>query len=267
MTGAVSQNGLLHFRWQLRMTTTSLTTTQVAVRIVAIVTLVEFLIMLAMGVVGFKANIYVEAIADILLLAALSTPLIFLLVITPFVKARDEALAQLSYLANTDPLTNLLNRRSIHIQLNKFIANAVRHQFYGAVLLLDLDDFKNINDAYGHDAGDRALVEIADRLRSRVRLDEVVGRWGGDEFILLINNLDTNEHAARNAAFQVAEQLVALLGAPITLDDTKSSIGVSIGIRIFGFDGHGAESAIRDADLAMYRAKESAKLDCVVFGE
>ena len=223
--------------------------------------------MLALGIVDYEANMYVDASADILLLAILSTPLIFLLVITPFVKARDEALEQLSYLANTDPLTKLLNRRSIDIQLNKFIANAVRHKFYGAVLLLDLDDFKNINDVYGHDAGDKALVEIANRLRSRVRLDEVIGRLGGDEFVLLINNLDTDEHAARNAALRVAEQLVALLGAPINLDDTKLSIGVSIGLRIFGFDAHEAESAIKDADLAMYRAKESGKRQCVVFGE
>jgi two-component system cell cycle response regulator len=249
------------------MTTNSLTTKQVIVRIIAIVSLVEFLIMLALGIVDYEANIYVEASADILLLATLSTPLIFLLVITPFVKARDEALKQLSYLANTDPLTKLLNRRSIDIQLNKFIANAVRHKFYGAVLLLDLDDFKNINDVYGHDAGDKALVEIADRLRSRVRLDEVVGRLGGDEFILLINNLDADEHVARNAALRVGEQLVALLGAPINLDDTKISIGVSIGVRIFGFDEHEAESAIKDADFAMYRAKESEKRQCVVFGE
>ena len=223
--------------------------------------------MLALGIVDYEANIYVEASVDILLLAILSTPLIFILVITPFVKARDEALAQLSYLANTDPLTKLLNRRSIDIQLKKFIASSVRHKFYGAVLLLDFDDFKNINDVYGHDAGDKTLVEIANRLRSRVRLDEVVGRLGGDEFILLINNLDTNEHIARNTALRVAEQLVALLGAPINLDGTKLSIGVSIGIRIFGFDELEAESAIKDADLAMYRAKESEERKCVVFGE
>jgi len=223
--------------------------------------------MLALGFVDYEANIYLEASADILLLAVLSTPLIFLLVITPFVRARDEALKQLSYLANTDPLTNLLNRRSIDIQLKKFIAGAVRHKSYGAVLLLDLDDFKNINDVYGHDAGDKALVEIADRLRSRVRLDEVVGRLGGDEFILLISNLDSDEHAARNAALRVGEQLVALLGAPVNLGDEQVSIGVSIGARIFGSDEHEAESAIKDADLAMYRAKQSESRQCVVFGE
>jgi diguanylate cyclase (GGDEF)-like protein len=251
----------------MSMSTPSLTTTQVIIRIIAIVSLVEFLILLAFDYVHYEANIYLEASVDILLLAALSTPLIFLLVITPFVKAQDEALMQLRYLANTDPLTKLLNRRSIDIELKKFIASAVRHKFYGAVLLLDLDNFKNINDVYGHDAGDKALVEIADRLRSRVRLNEVVGRLGGDEFILLINNQDADERAARNAALRVGEQLVALLGAPINLEGTELSIGVSVGVRIFGFDANAAESAIKDADLAMYRAKQSESRQCVAFGE
>ena len=249
------------------MATNSLTTRQVIIRIIAIVSLVEFLIMMAFGILAYEANIYVIAATDIVLLAALSTPLIFILVVTPFVKARDEALEQLSYLAKTDPLTKLPNRRSIDIQLEKFIASTVRHKFYGAVFLLDLDGFKNINDIYGHDAGDEVLVEIANRLRSRVRLDEVVGRFGGDEFILLLNNLGANEHIARNAALRIAEQLVTLLSMPVHFNDKKVSIGVSIGIRIFGLDEIDAESAIKDADFAMYRAKDAGKGQSVVFEE
>ncbi len=247
------------------MAINSLTTKQVIIRIIVIVSLVEFLIMLVFGIFEYEANIYVVAGTDILLLAALSTPLIFVFVVTPFVKARDEALEQLSYQAKTDPLTKLPNRRSIDVQLNKFIASTVRHNFYGAILLLDLDGFKHINDVYGHDAGDKVLVEVANRLRSRVRLDEVVGRLGGDEFILLINNMDTNKHIARNTALGVAEQLVTLLSMPINFNDIKLTIGVSIGIRIFGLDEIEAESAIKDADIAMYRAKEAGKGQCVVF--
>jgi two-component system cell cycle response regulator len=229
--------------------------------------LVELLIMLAFGIFKYEANIYVVAGTDILLLAALSTPLIFILVVTPFVKARDEALEQLNYLATTDSLTQLSNRRSIDNQLDKFIASTIRHNFYGAVLLLDLDGFKNINDVYGHGEGDKVLIEVANRLRSRVRLDEVIGRLGGDEFVLLINNLGTNGLIARNAALQIAEHLVTLLSMPIYLNDTKLSISVSIGIRIFGLDEIEAESVIKDADLAMYRAKKAGKGQCVVFEE
>jgi diguanylate cyclase (GGDEF)-like protein len=245
----------------------SLTTRQVIIRIIVIVSLVELSIMLAFGIFKYEANIYVLAGTDILLLAALSTPLIFFLVVTPFVKARDQAFEQLNYLATTDSLTQLSNRRSIDNQLDKFIASTTRHNFYGAVLLLDLDGFKNINDVYGHGEGDKVLIEVANRLRSRVRLDEVVGRLGGDEFVLLINNLDTNELIARNAALQIAEHLITLLSMTINLNDTKLSIGVSIGVRIFGLDEIDAESVIKDADLAMYRAKEAGKGQCVVFGE
>jgi len=223
--------------------------------------------MLTFGIFKYEANIYVLAGTDILLLVALSTPLIFFLVVTPFVKARDQAFEQLNYLATTDSLTQLSNRRSIDNQLDKFIASTTRHHFYGAVLLLDLDGFKNINDVYGHGEGDKVLIEVANRLRSRVRLDEVVGRLGGDEFVLLINNLNTNELVARNAALRIAEHLITLLSMPINLNDTKLSIGVSIGVRIFGLDEIDAESVIRDADLAMYRAKEAGKGQCVVFGE
>ena len=221
--------------------------------------------MLAFGFFDYEVNVYVKAGTDILALAALSTPLIVMLVVTPFVKARDEALRRLNNLAETDPLTKLLNRRSIDTQLHKYIASSGRHNFYGAALLIDLDEFKRINDAHGHDAGDKVLVEIANRLRSRVRVDEVVGRLGGDEFILLINNLATDENIARKAVLRIAEQLMALISMPINYNDNKFSVGASIGIRIFGLDEIEAESVIKDADNAMYRAKEAGKGQCVVY--
>jgi len=249
------------------MAINSLTTKQVIIRIIVIVSSVEFLIMLAFGFIDYKVNVYVEAGADILALAALSTPLIVMLVVAPFVRARDEAIMRLNDLAETDPLTKLLNRRSIDSQLHKYIASAARHKFYGALLLIDLDEFKYINDAHGHDAGDKVLVEIANRLRSRVRTDEVVGRLGGDEFILLINNLDTDRNIARKTALRIAEQLVDLLSVSIDYNDNKFSVGASIGIRIFGMDEIEVKSVIKDADKAMYRAKEAGKGQCVVYGD
>ena len=221
--------------------------------------------MLAFGFIDYEANVYVKAGTDILALAALSTPLIVMLVITPFVKARDEALWRLNNLAETDPLTKLLNRRSIDTQLQKYIASSGRHNFYGAALLIDLDEFKRINDVYGHDAGDKVLVEIANRLRSRVRSDEVVGRLGGDEFVLLINNLDTDKNLARKMVLRIAGQLVALINMPINYNDNKFSVGASIGIRLFGLDEGETESVIKDADKAMYRAKKAGKSHCVLY--
>ena len=247
------------------MTWNSLTTRQVIVRIVVIVSSVEFLIMLAFGFFDFHENIYIQAGTDILVLAAFSAPLIFVLVIKPFVSERDDALRRLNDLAETDPLTQLPNRRSIDVQLHKYIAGAVRHHFYGALLLLDLDGFKAINDSHGHDAGDKVLVEVANRLRSRVRMDEVVGRLGGDEFLLLINNLGTNKNIAREAALAIAGQLVDLISKPVSYHDNQFRIGTSIGIRLFGFDEIDAAVAIRDADKAMYRAKQAGKGHCLVY--
>jgi len=228
--------------------------------------LVEFIIMLAFGVLGYETHsIYVQAATDIAILVVFSTPLIYLLVITPFVKARDQALEQLNYLAQTDPLTKLPNRRSIFTELEKFIASTVRHKFYGAALLLDLDGFKEINDEYGHAAGDEVLIVVAERLRSRVRVDEIVGRLGGDEFILLINNLDSQEQMARDKVMNIAEQLGSLISMPVAYRDLQLKIGVSIGIRIFGVTETGSESIIKDADTAMYRAKQSGKGRCNIF--
>jgi len=246
----------------------TLTTKQVVIRILVIMSLVELIIMLAFGVLGYeKHSIYIQAGTDILVLVVFSTPLIYKLVITPFVKARDQALEQLNYLAQTDPLTRLPNRRSIFTELEKFIASTVRHKYYGAVLLLDLDGFKEINDEYGHAAGDEVLTVVAERLRSRVRVDEVIGRLGGDEFVLLINNLDAQEQAARDKVINIGEQLVALISKPIAYRNVQLFIGVSIGIRLFGVSEIDTEVAIKDADTAMYRAKQSGKGRCHVFEE
>ena len=230
--------------------------------------LVELFIMLAFGVLGYEKNsIYIQAGTDILVLVVFSTPLIYKLVITPFVKARDHAIEQLNYLAQTDPLTKLPNRRSIFTELERFIASTVRHKFYGAVLLLDLDGFKEINDEYGHAAGDEVLVVVGERLRSRVRLEEVIGRLGGDEFVLLINNLDSSESIARDKVKNIAEQLVSLINQPIMYRDKKLAIGVSIGVRLFGVSEIDTEIAIKDADTAMYRAKQTGRGRYVIFEE
>lgn len=240
----------------------AITTRQVILRIVLIIALAEFLIMLFLGLLPMTFNVYIEALLDISLLAVISTPLIYAWVVHPFVSARDAALEQIKQLAHTDPLTGLANRRLLAIQLEQLIAATTRHAVRGAILLIDLDGFKAVNDSHGHDAGDAVLVEIAQRLRAHIRPEDVAGRLGGDEFVVLINNLPVDETQTKDIAVQIAEKLVKLIQTPIEFNASPLTLGASIGIRLVGFDQLDTEAAIREADLAMYHAKQSGG-DCV----
>lgn len=242
-----------------------LTTKQVIVRIVSIVSSVELLIMLFFGLVPLGLSVKSIAIFDILLLALFSTPLIYLWVIGPFVTARDEALDQISHLAHTDPLTQLPNRRLVLVDLEKFMAEIIRHKFCGAVLLLDLDGFKVVNDVHGHDAGDEVLIEIAKRLQSTTRFEDVAGRLGGDEFFILIRHLDTDEGIARDFALRVANKLIEVVKKPIDFNGTTINVNTSIGIRLLGFEKLDTKTAIREADIALYRAKQTGRGRAVIF--
>jgi diguanylate cyclase (GGDEF)-like protein len=243
----------------------SLTTTQVIIRIVAIISTVEFLIMLLLGVLKFDVSIYSAATIDLVSLALISTPLIYILVIKPFVIARDAALQHISHLAHTDPLTQLPNRRLISMHLEKCLAGAARHKVHGAILLLDLDGFKAINDLHGHDAGDIVLIEVAKRLKQHTRAEDVIGRIGGDEFIILIQHLDTEIQNAHDTVYRLAKKLVDAINDPICFNDQTLHIGASIGIRLLKPEEIDTTAIIRDADAAMYHAKQAGKARAVFF--
>lgn len=244
----------------------SLTTTQVILRIVIIISLAEFFIMVLLGIIPIKINIYLEAALDLTLLVILTTPLIDIWVVSPFVTARDNALEKIRLLAHTDPLTDLANRRLLTIHLEKLISGTVRHKIRGAVLLIDLDGFKHINDVHGHDAGDKVLVEVAKRLRSNTRPEDVVGRLGGDELVILIHNLDANERIAHDVALSVAEKLLDSIDKPINFKGTTLNVSASVGVFILGLENIDTESAIRAADKAMYQAKQAGG-GSIVFSE
>lgn len=222
--------------------------------------------MLVLGTIPHEAGTFSEAVLDVVLLSVLSIPPIYIWIIKPFVIARDEALAQISHLAHVDPLTQLANRRLLSKHLEMVVAGIVRHKEYGALLLLDLDEFKLINDAHGHDAGDAVLVEIAKRMQSITRPEDIVARLGGDEFVVLVSHLDVDERVAHDKASRIAEKLTNQVNKPIDFNGKTLHVGASIGIRILGFEELDAESVIRDADIAMYRAKQAGKR-CVVFFE
>jgi diguanylate cyclase (GGDEF)-like protein len=161
---------------------------------------------------------------------------------------------QVRSLAYRDSLTGLPNRLLFHDRLSMAIASAHRHQRGVAVLFLDLDRFKVINDSLGHSFGDRLLQEVAARMRSCVREGDSVARLGGDEFTVLLQEID---HATGAAA--VAEKVLDALRAPFRLDGHELFVTGSVGVSLFPEDGTTAEMLIKHADTAMYRAKESGR--------
>jgi diguanylate cyclase (GGDEF)-like protein len=155
-----------------------------------------------------------------------------------------------------DTLTHLPNRALLAEHLNVALARARRSGRAVAVAYVDLDDFKLVNDNLGHAAGDRLLVELSERLRGCVRATDVVARQGGDEFLLLLADLDDAE-AARQAAVATFDRIRAALDEPFRLDGAELAIGVSMGVSVFPEDAADAETLHRHADASMYRAKQS----------
>lgn len=242
-----------------------LTTNQVAVRVAVIVALSELLIMLILGSVTKDMSTTAAAFVDVALLMAVSTPAIYLLVIKPFVNIRDEALAHVSYLAFTDPLTQLANRRLLMEHLEKLIASSIRHKFHAALLLIDLNGFKAVNDIHGHDAGDVLLVEIAKRIQTITRSEDVIARLGGDEFVVLANHLGNDKEAAHSKAELVARKIIDAISLPFNFNGKALQVGASIGVRLIDAEETDTDAAIREADYAMYHAKRGKEGNIVFF--
>ncbi|MES9938484.1 MAG: diguanylate cyclase [Sedimenticola sp.] len=155
-----------------------------------------------------------------------------------------------------DPLTNLPNRVLFMDRLGKAVQAAERDNQSVGVLFLDLDDFKRVNDRYGHLAGDALLQEIADRISHVVRREDTAARLGGDEFMLIVQG------ATGRATFErIATDVIHSISQPVTLAEAPESVhvGTSIGISVFGQDSHDIDELVRFADLAMYQAKRSGK--------
>ncbi|HEY8857247.1 MAG TPA: EAL domain-containing protein [Rugosibacter sp.] len=168
-------------------------------------------------------------------------------------KSRQESTARIERLVNYDPLTELPNRVLLRDRVHQAIANAGRTGQSLALMFLDLDHFKNINDSLGHSIGDELLRSVSMRLRNAVREQDTVSRWGGDEFILLLPEC-TIEGATR-----VAEKLLAVFDAPYQAENHELNSSPSIGIALYPVDGNDFDSLIRAADAAMYRAKHDGR--------
>lgn len=167
---------------------------------------------------------------------------------------RKQAEAQVVYLAHHDALTGLGNRTYFHDRLSHVFALSDRKSAGFALLCLDLDRFKQINDARGHDVGDRLLQIVADRLCANLRESDTVARFGGDEFAVLQVNIEQP-----SAAADLGERLVACLTEPYEIGGILLTIGVSIGIAVHPEDGRTAEHLLKSADIALYKAKEDGR--------
>jgi len=167
---------------------------------------------------------------------------------------RKEADEHLLHLAQYDALTDLPNRVLLLDRLAQLAKATLREQFKGAVLFLDLDRFKEVNDTLGHAAGDVLLQTVARRLVNNVRSADTVARLGGDEFVVILSQV----HRAADAA-RVAQKLLAAISTPVVLYDRELSVSASIGLCIFPDDGTDAPELIRHADAAMYQAKNAGR--------
>ncbi|AHG89648.1 diguanylate cyclase [Gemmatirosa kalamazoonensis] len=165
---------------------------------------------------------------------------------------------QLVHEAFHDPLTGLANRVLFRNRVEHALARASRTGPRPVVLFLDLDDFKRVNDGWGHAAGDRLLVQVASRLRATLRDVDTCARLGGDEFAVLLDEPAGAESPLLSGAAHVAERIVASLGEPVECDGVALEVGVSIGIAAAAA-ADGADELLRNADLAMYRAKAAGK--------
>ena len=167
---------------------------------------------------------------------------------------RKRAEEQVKHLAFHDPLTNLPNRLLFNDRLTLAVAQAHRHNQKLAVLFLDLDRFKVINDSLGHSVGDELLRQVAERIQEHVREGDTVARLGGDEFTLLVPGITAEEDAAK-----IARKICDAVHDPFWIDGRELFVTTSLGVSVYPSDGHDAETLVRNADSAMYRAKEQGR--------
>lgn len=167
---------------------------------------------------------------------------------------RARANERLTYMVQHDALTGLPNRLLLTDRLNVAMAQAERSGKRLALMFMDLDRFKNVNDVFGHEGGDLVLREVAARLRAGVRASDTVSRQGGDEFLIVLPEIDGDDDAAR-----VAGKLISAVLAPFRVHDTEVVLGASIGIVCFPENGRDVESLLRNADVAMYAAKDQGR--------
>ena len=171
-------------------------------------------------------------------------------------KKNEETITKLAFY---DPLTQLPHRRLLLEHLEKVLSHTKRTDMYSGIFFLDIDHFKNINDSYGHDTGDTLLKAVAMRLRSIIREEDTISRFGGDEFVILIENLGENASTAALHSKTIATTIHKAIDEPFELDGHLRYITVSIGISLFHDQSILQEEILKHADMALYKAKAAGR--------
>ena len=172
---------------------------------------------------------------------------------------RKKAEERINALAFYDQLTNLPNRILLVEHLNRSMAASLRSGSHGALLFIDLDNFKTLNDTQGHEMGDLLLKQVADRLKQCVRGEDTVARQGGDEFVVLLSDLGTGEPEAASTAESIAEKILEQLNLPYQIGHFSHHSTASIGVTLFSGNQSSVDDLMKQADLAMYRAKGAGR--------
>lgn len=180
------------------------------------------------------------------------------------VTEQRRAQAKMEHMAYHDSLTNLPNRLQLVERLEHELRRAARHNYYGAVLFIDLDQFKNINDSLGHPIGDAVLKEMASRLTDSIRQEDLVARQGGDEFVVILTVLDSDSGEAAIKAGEVAEKIRSQLSAPFFYGDMELRVTCSVGVVIYPDGKSTVHELLSFADTAMYQVKDKGR-DAVEF--
>lgn len=166
---------------------------------------------------------------------------------------------EIKHLAFYDPLTHLPNRRMLIQSLQECLKDLETTKNHGAIMFLDLDRFKSLNDTLGHNYGDLLLKSVALRLKKCVKKTDIVARFGGDEFVILLSGLDSSLEKMKNDAKEIANRVLKTLNEPFDLSGHSYKSSPSIGIVVFGDKSESKENLIKQADIAMYQAKKSGR--------
>ncbi len=227
-----------------------MTIKQVIVRISIIILLVEILIMVGLSRLPYQLPEGVEVLLDAFVLVLLSTPIIYLWVIKPFVIMRDKAMTEINYMASNDSLTGLPNREKFLTLLEHTIMIAASQESKIAVLLLDLNRFKVINQTFGHSVANQVIRAVAERLHELLASERFIARIGPDQFAVLVQNIESDDEI-----YLLAKSILSFFEKPIEFDDHNFTMEACIGISEYPKDASDSEALLRCANNAMRQAK------------